>query len=42
MTGHCRSLQHDMEMIEKQLENSCESVKDLKRKLARANADLKH
>ena len=31
-----------MEMIKEQLENSCESVSDLKRKLARANADLKH
>ena len=29
-------------MIKEQLENSCESVSDLKRKLARANADLKH
>jgi chromosome segregation ATPase len=31
-----------MEMIKEQLENSCESVSDLKRKLARANDDLKH
>ena len=42
LSGHCRTLQHDMEMIKEQLENSCESVSDLKRKLARANADLKH
>jgi chromosome segregation ATPase len=31
-----------MEMIKEELENSCESVSDLKGKLARANADLKH
>ena len=29
-------------MIKEQLESSCESVSDLKRKLAKANADLKH
>ena len=42
LSGHCMTLQHDIEMIKEQLEKSCESDSDWKRKLARANADLKH
>jgi peptidoglycan hydrolase CwlO-like protein len=42
LSGHCRTVQHDIEMIKEQLENISESASDLKRKLARANANLKH
>ena len=41
LSAQCRALQHESEMTKEQLENSSEAVSDLKRKLAKANADSK-
>ena len=41
LSGQCRALQHESEMTKEQLENCSEAVSDLKRKLAKANADSK-
>ena len=41
MSGHCKTLQHDMEMMKEQLENSSDLISDLKRQLAKAIAESK-
>ena len=41
MSGHCRALQNESEITKEQLENIFEEGSDLKRKLAKANADSK-
>ena len=41
MSGHCKTLQHDTEMMKEQLENSSDIIADLKRQLGKADAESK-
>ena len=41
LSGHCRTQQHELEALKNQLEISFESVSELKRKLAKSEADFK-
>ena len=41
LSGHCKSLQHDIEMMKEQLENNSDLILDLKRQLTKAIAESK-
>ena len=39
LSGHCKNLQQDIEMMKQQLENSSDMISDLKSQLAKAVAE---